>query len=255
MACVLALAVAYAAEQAATAKQAEPKYTEVKYWADSSSYRWDGEDRILALKGNVKFVQEDTVLIADKIDYRESTRTANASGNLKIYDEQNSITGDTCLVNFKEKRGTLTGNVRMVAKPKPKPEASGGSSKPKSLKSEWKDEAVLTCDKIDYFYKEKRAVIASPVTIVQKDRTVTADSATYLGKDEIVQLVGNVKGKDEKERHSFSAPKVTVSLKADDEWIEAEKATGSFYVKEEEEEAKPAKSEVESSQPKVQTQP
>jgi lipopolysaccharide assembly outer membrane protein LptD (OstA) len=70
--------------------------------------------------------------------------------------------------------------------------------------------------------------------MVQKTRTLTADSATYNGKDEIVQLVGNVKGSDEKERHSFSAPKVTISLKKDDEWIEAEKATGAFYVKEEE---------------------
>ncbi len=73
------------------------------------------------------------------------------------------------------------------------------------------------------------------MTVVQKTRTVTADSATYAGKEEIVQLVGNVKGRDEEEKHTFSSPKVTISLKEDDEWIEAEKATGSFYVKEEEE--------------------
>jgi len=228
-----------AAQQATPPKPAEPEYTEIKYSADMTSYRWDGEDRILALKGNVKFVQGDTVLLADKVDYRESTDTANATGNLKIYDEQNTITGDTCTVNFEEKKGTLAGNVRMVAKPKPKPQPSS-DSKPKSLKSEWKDEAVITCDKVEYFYKQKKAVIPSPVKMVQKSRTVTADSATYLAKEEIIHLVGNVKGHDEKDRHSFSAPKVTISLKENDEWIEAEKATGSFYVKEEEEESKPA---------------
>ncbi len=240
MVLLVVISAVFAAQQADTPKPAEPKYTEIKYSADMSSYRWDGEDRILALKGNVKFVQGDTVLLADEVDYRESTRTANASGNLKIYDEQNTITGDTCTVNFKEKKGSLTGNVRMVAKPKQKPgnskaEEDSGDSKPESLRSEWKDEVVITCDKIDYFYKEKRAVVPSTVTVVQKTRTVTADSATYAGKEEIVQLVGNVKGRDEEEKHTFSSPKVTISLKEDDEWIEAEKATGSFYVKEEEE--------------------
>lgn len=225
------LSALLAAQQAAGPK--EPKYTEVKYSADMSSYKWDGEDRILALKGNVKFVHDDTVLTADKVDYRESTRTAIATGNLTIRDDQNTITGNECTVNFKEKKGLISGNVRMVAKPKPKP-ATTGDSKPKSLKSEWKDEAVITCDKIDYFYKEKRAVVSTPLTITQKSRVVTADSATYLGKEETFQLVGNVKGKDEKEKHSFEAPKVTMSLKEDDQWIEAEKATGSFYVKEEE---------------------
>ena len=242
IAAVIGLAVVsavLAAQQATPPKPAEPKYTEIKYSADMTSYRWDGEDRILVLKGNVKFVQGDTVLLADKVDYRESTDTAIATGSLKIYDDRNTITGDTCSVNFEEKKGTLTGNVRIVAEPKPKPQGSS-DSKPKSLKSEWKDELVITCDKVDYYYKEKKAVIPSPVTMVQKSRTVTADSATYLSKEEIIQLVGNVKGRDEKDKHSFSAPKVTISIKENDEWIEAEKATGSFYVKEKEEESKPA---------------
>jgi len=249
---LVVLVSAIAAEQADTKKPApdkagtgEPKYTEIKYSADISSYRWDGEDRILVLNGNVRFEQGDTILLADKVDYRESTKTANATGNLKIYDDRNTITGDLCAVNFKEKKGSLTGSVRMVAKPKPqdssgsKPKGDSEDSKPKSLRSEWKDEAVITCDKIDYYYKEKKAVVPSPLTMVQKSRVVTADSATYLGKEEIVQLAGNVKGRDEKDKHTFAAPKVTMSLKEDDEWIEAEKATGSFYVKEEEEESKP----------------
>ena len=226
---LIALVSAVLAQQAA--KPAEPKYTEINYSADMSSYKWEGDDRILALKGNVKFTQGDTTLMADKVDYRESTRTANASGSLKIYDDQNTITGDLCTVNFKEKKSSITGNVRIVAKPKQDKTDS------KSLKSELKDETIITCEKVDYYYKEKKAVIPSRLTAVQKTRTITADSATYLGNDEIIQLVGNVKGNDEKEKHTFSAPKVTISLKESDQWMEAEKATGSFYVKDEEEEA------------------
>ena len=238
---VLAAQQADTVKPAVQTKPAEPKYTEIKYSADGSSYKWDGEDRILALKGNVKFVQGDTVILADKVDYRESTRTAVASGNLKVYDDQSTITAETCTVNFKDKKSVLAGSVRMIAKPKVKATtetatqtATAETSKPKSLRDEWKDEVEITCDKIEYWYKDKRAVVSSPLKMVQKSRTMTADSATYNGKDEIVQLVGNVKGTDEKDKHSFSAPKVTISLKKDDEWIEAEKATGTFYVKEDE---------------------
>ena len=235
-----------AAQQAAAPK--EPKYTEVKYSADMSSYKWEGEDRILVLKGNVKFVHDDTTLTADKVDYRESTRTAVATGNMTIKDDQNTITGDDCTVNFKEKKSSINGHVKMIAKPKP---AATDTSKPKDLKSEFKDEAVITCEKVDYFYKEKRGVVSTPLTITQKNRVVTADSAIYLGKEETVQLVGNVKGKDEKEKHSFEAPKVTMSLNDEDQWIEAEKATGSFYVKEEEEQPaeKPAEKPAEAPKP------
>ncbi len=222
-----------AAQQAADAKAAQPKYTEVKYEADMSSYKWSGENRVLLLKGNVKFIQGDTTLAADEVDYVESTRTAIATGNLKIFDERNTITGETCTVNFKEKKGTLTGNVVMVAKPKPETKAPADTTKPKTLTAQWKDEATITCDKIDFYYKEKRAVVPGALKIVQKTRVVTADSATYTEKDDLVALTGNVKGSDEKEKHTFSAPKVTMSLNKDAEYIEAEKATGSFFVKEE----------------------
>lgn len=231
---LIVLVGAVLAQQADAPKPDEPQYTEVKYSADMSSYRWDGDDRILVLKGNVEFVQGDTTLLADKVDYRESTRTANATGSLTIRDGRSTITGDLCTMSFENKKGSIEGSVRMVVKPKPRAE-NVPDSKPQSLKSEWKDEVVITCAKVDYFYKEKKAVASSQVTIVQKSKVITADSATYLGKEEIVQLIGNVKGRDEKDKHTFTAPKVTISLKENDEWIEAEKASGSFYVKEEEE--------------------
>ncbi len=216
-----------AAQQVVSSKPAV-KYTEVKYSADSSSYRWEGDDRVLALAGNVKFMQGDTILTANKVDYRESTKMAAAAGNLTIRDDQHTITGDACTMSFKDKKGSITGNVRLVIKPKV---ASGGSK----LKSDLKDETVVTCDAIDYLYKEKKAVISSPLKISQKNRLVTADSAIYQATDEIVHLSGNVRGSDDKDRHTFSAPAVTISLKENDEWIEAQKATGSIYIKDEDE--------------------
>lgn len=224
------------AEQQTAAKSVAPKYSEVKYSADTYSYRWDGGDKILVLTGNVKFVQGDTTILADKVDYHEATRIAVATGNLKIFDPQNTIVGKQCTVSFKDKKATISGAVHINVKPKP------SASTDSKAKKEWKDEVIVTCESVDYLYKDKKAVIPTAVTIVQKTRTVTADSATYSGKDEIVELVGNAKGLDEKDKHTFSAPKVRISLKDGSEWVEAEKASGTLYIKDEDEE-KPETSE------------
>ncbi|HEY3298258.1 MAG TPA: LptA/OstA family protein [Armatimonadota bacterium] len=217
-------------------KPAEPKYTEVKYWADNYSYKWEGEDRILVLTGNVKFVQGDTTILADRVDYRESSRTAVATGNLKITDPQNTAVAKQCVVNFKEKKCTMSGGVQLVAKPKPKPAKPSDSKAKQTLR----DDMTVNCEVVDYFYKDKKAVIPGAVEVVSKTRTVTADSAVYSGKDEVVELVGNVKGRDDKDKHSFAAPRVKISLKDDNQWVEAQKASGTIYIKDEDEESKPA---------------
>ena len=232
---IMCCAVIYA-QQTDSKKTEASKYTEVKYSADNLSYKWEGNDRILVLTGNVKFIQGDMVLAADKVDYRESSRTASASGNLRIYDDRNTITGTLATVYFKDKKGALTGKVVMKVKPKP---SGNTQSEKKTLQDEIRDEATITCEALDYFYKDKRAVVPKAVKIEQKTRVVTADSALYIGSDEVVELSGNVRGSDEKEKYSFTSPKVRVSLKETDQWIEAEKASGSFFVKDEETQPEP----------------
>jgi lipopolysaccharide assembly outer membrane protein LptD (OstA) len=229
------LTIAFAAEQEQP-KPAEPKYTEIKYSADASSYKWDGQDRILVLLGNVTFLHGDTTMTADRVEYHESTKTADATGSPKIFDPRNTILGEKCSVNFKEKKGSMIGNVKVVIKPKEKPK-DASDSRPKSLTSEIKEDTILTCGAIDYYYKEKRAVSPGKLKVVEKNRIVTADSGTYLTKEELVTMVGNVKGVDEKEKHNFSAPRMTVSLRETDQWVQAEKATGSFFVEEEQDTA------------------
>lgn len=243
---VLMVSTTVGTQQASTTKLSEPEYMEIKYSADVTSYRWESQDEILILKGNVKFAQGNMTLLADRVEYRKSNQTAIASGNLKITDDQTTITAESCIVNFKDKKGTLSGNVRMVSKPKPKDSENADNT---SLKSQWKDEIIITCQKVDYDYKLKKAAIPGPLSINQKDRTLTADSGTYFVAEERALLVGNVVGKDEKEKHTFAGQKVAVSLKAGDEWIEVEKASGTFYVKEEQEskvEEQPAQQSTES---------
>jgi lipopolysaccharide assembly outer membrane protein LptD (OstA) len=228
----LLVATSIPAEQPGNTKSPEPKYTEVHYSADVTSYRWVDNNETLILRGNVTFTQGDMTLTADKVEYQKNSQTATASGNLKITDNRITITADSCSVNFKEKKGILAGNVCITSIPKQK---SNTTSNKNTLKSNLEGKTVITCQSVEYYYKSKKAVIPTPLTIVQENKTVTADSGTYFVDEERALLIGNVKGIDEKRKHSFTGQKVTVSLKEGDEWIEIEKASGTFYIKEEQE--------------------
>jgi lipopolysaccharide assembly outer membrane protein LptD (OstA) len=213
----------------------DPDYKDVEIKADLLKRRWGSEKTVL-LSGNVVIKQGDTVLKSDKVEYDETTQIAKSPGVLTISDPENDIRGDSGVAYLKERRGVLTGNIKLVAKPRQK--AQTYDKKPAELR----DAATMTCDTLEYLYKQKQATASGNLKIVQKDRTVTAEKAIYNVKDEIVTLTGNVKGSDEKGQNFSSGGKVTVSIKDGDEWMEMEQAAGTFKVKSEEEESSvPAK--------------
>lgn len=238
MLAALAAALVAAAVPAITisAQDPQPKEPSYKYVellnADSSRFKL-GSEKVYILKGNVKMRQGDTLLVADSVEYNEDEKvqTAVATGNLRITDPQNDITGAKGTSYFREKRAVVDGNVKIVTKPK------GGQAKTSKdgIKSNWKEPATITCDKLEYLYKGKVAKLSGNLKITQKNRIVTADSALYQVKDELITLSGNVNGRDEKNQ-TFSSPSdVIVSLKEGDEWIEMKHAVGKFRVEIDEE--------------------
>lgn len=239
----LVTTVLSAQQPAPAPKPAEPTYRELKLEnADKQFVRLS--DKVTVLSGNVRMVTGDIHLNADKVEYQETTKSATATGNLRILDERNIITGDRCTMDFKAKKCNIAGSVKMVARPKEQKTPDD-----KSLKSQLKEETTIVCAAIDYFYKDKKAVIASPITITQTHRKITADSATYLGKDELIELTGNVKAVDDETRNTMSTPSARISLKDTDQWIEMEKTTGVFYIKDDDAESKPAQPKSEDKKP------
>lgn len=217
------------AQQAAPPAKA-PDYKDVDIKADLLKRRWGSEKTVL-LSGNVIIKQGDAVLKSDKIEYDETTQIAKSPGVLTISDPENDIRGDSGIAYLKERRGVLTGNIKLIAKPRQTTQSN--DKKPPELR----DAATMTCDSLEYFYKQKQATASGNLKIMQKDRTVTAEKAQYNVKDEIVTLTGGVKGSDEKGQNFSSGGKVTVSIKEGDEWMEMEQAAGTFKVKSEEEES------------------
>jgi lipopolysaccharide assembly outer membrane protein LptD (OstA) len=235
-ACALAAIAISAEEQKEKLKAPSYKFVELLN-ADSSHFKL-GDKKIYILKGNVKMRQGDTVITADSIEYNQDAevQTAVASGNLKITDPKNEITGNKGTVYFREKRAVIEGTVKIVSQPK-----SAEASNSSGIKANMKNPTTITCNNLEYLYKTKIAKLNGQLKIMQKDRTVTADSAVYQVKEELVTLNGNVNGKDEKNQ-TFSAPgEVKVSLKDGNEWVEMKNATGTFRVEiDDEDEPQPA---------------
>ena len=230
-AALAAVTLTIAAEEQKAPKEPSYKFVELLN-ADSSHFKL-GEKKVYVLKGNVKMRQGDTVITADNIEYNQDAQiqTAVASGNFKIVDPKNDITGEKGTAYFREKRAVIDGAVKIVAQPK-----SGEASASGSIKAEMKDVTTITCDNLEYLYKSKVAKLNGHLKIVQKNRVVTSDSAVYQVKEELITLNGNVNGKDEKNQ-TFSAPgQVIVSLKDGDEWMEMKHATGTFRVEVDDEE-------------------
>ena len=121
---------------------------------------------------------------------------ANAPGKLRIEDPQNTVTGESGIAYYKkELRYTdLVGDVKIVARPKP--EDPKATTITKSSRKEFKSPVTITCDKLRYWWKQKRGFSDANVKIAfrhkEKDWTITAATVEYFGQDEHALLKGEV---------------------------------------------------------------
>ncbi len=192
-----------------------------------------GSKKTILLKGHVKFVHGDTILTSDEVQYDQETGIAVSPGPLHITDPECDISGDHGKAYFKKKLAEIEGNVTMKLKPKP------GEPEPRdkdSLRNKLNEPTTVTCPKIEYLYKDKIATGLGGVVFKQTKRTASADKVVFDQHSELLVFDGNAKGTDENEQ-TFAAPKVTISIKKGDEWMEAHGGTASFKVNLEEEDS------------------
>lgn len=199
------------------------KYTSLQITADKIS--WNQTESRATLAGNVVMIHGETKMTAGRVIYNKSQKTAQATENPHVIDTTTQITGDSINANFGEKLAVVRGNVCMISTPK--------KTAKESLTSKWNDLLTLHSDELKYYYKQKRMEAEGNLKITQKDRTATAEKALYDETNEVVTLLGNVKCVDSKGQ-SFEGPKVTISLKEGNDWIEAEKGKAQFQIEENE---------------------
>ena len=153
-------------------------------------YTWEEtpQGRLHIGAGGVILTSDDTRLTTDKILFNEKTQIGNAPGKLTLADTYNTLTGNTGVAYYRTRDAKVRGNVVIVARPKDEDKnAPEGTAR-----RQFDSPVTITCEKLDYNWRTRIAVASEKLTVKQKDRTVTADRATYDGKRETVTLIGNV---------------------------------------------------------------
>ncbi len=253
LAAVVALlcGVSLLAQQKPDAKPGAVKKTETAtIQADTMKSVWGDQKRVLAT-GNVVITQGDTVFKSDQVEYLKTEGTATSPGKFTVTNPQCDLTAAKGTAFLNKKLALAEGNVVMLLKPKEE-EKPAKPTEEEDARGKLTQETTITCDRMEYFYKDKIASAAGKVVFTQNvpidpesteensgKRVAHADKAVYDQNTEVVTLTGNVEATDEKGQ-TFSSPgKVVISIKKGNEWMEAESARATIKYEPDEEEAKP----------------
>lgn len=185
----------------------------------------------------------DTLITADRAEQDIEAQVIRATGNLRVTDPRVELTAERLTIELKEKRALLEGNVQILVKPRSS-ETNGPptTEETRSLKTELREPVQITCDRAENLYQKKVITLTGNLKMVQvlqesgKTRTLTAQKAVYNARTEQVQLVGEVRGVDEKGQE-ITAPEIVVSVKEGDEWLRIDQPGRMVILVEEEEEA------------------
>jgi lipopolysaccharide export system protein LptA len=249
------------AQAKSESKKQTPWNIQFESWEHSESSGDNEFTKVVAVS------DEGTTIRSDNWRLNEKSKTAVATGNLKMTDPEADATGKKADIDYaKGKRIlVLTGDVEILVKPKkdknqPAEPAPAPGPAPVSLqdgKATLKDQnesdeensgsvrkhpATITCDKLEYEYakSKKHATLTGNFKVVQKlsdhTRTLTAEHAEWFGLEDRILLHPPVHVEDTKGLESFDTKEpVTVFTKENDERIIAKAGTGIYKVQDEDE--------------------
>lgn len=242
------------------------KRREIELELQAGSARWDEASGRRVLEKNVRLRHRDTEFTADRIELvmeGNRARLAVATGNPRAVDPRNTVTGERFTIYLEERRVVVEGGFRVVTRPKegardeakkeaaPAKEQVAGVTQPgattgqKSLRDKVQGETVITGQKLEYDYRRKNVAAEGNLKIVNRGRTITAQSMTYSDRTEDLVLNGEtIRWEDEKGQHVVTRGPVKMNLAEGRETLEVNQPlTGKFIItetEEEEEEVKPA---------------
>jgi lipopolysaccharide assembly outer membrane protein LptD (OstA) len=180
--------VLYAQLQQQAEAGAGGKTYPVDFEASQFNYRPVGGVEIMTATGQVTIVSQGSTLRTALATYNRDTGVATSPGSLQMDDAQNTITGDRGVAYYNTRDVEITGNVKIVVRPKPGDQKPGKSA----ARREFKEPVTVYCDKVVYNWRTRKAVLTGHLTLKQKDRTVTGDKGLYDGNTEVVELIGNI---------------------------------------------------------------
>jgi len=226
--------------KASPAKAAEDKTHDVYLEHADRLRRDENTGEVVVVGKPVRLTHEDAVFTANEITFNEKTKLGRAAGAPTFKDPESSVTSDALEFDFDKRLAAFQGHVTLVVRKKKSEGGAGEKKDEESIGAYAGEPTTITCDRLEYYYREKRAVAAGGVKAVQKKGTAEADRATFLVNDELLVVAGNVRMRTDK-GETFRCEKITISLK--DNWLDAEGQVASRFKITEDEEEKPAPKE------------
>jgi lipopolysaccharide export system protein LptA len=250
----LAALVAAGASSAPAEKGPAAKTATREVQFTAGSIRSDEARQITVLEKQARLTHRDTEFTADRIEVQREDgeiKVVIATGSPRANDPRSTITGEKFTIYPKERRVLVEGGFKVVTRPKEEPVAASpqkgngsppGTSSPggerKSVRRQLKGETTITGDRLVYNYRRKDVEAQGNLKVLNRGRTVTAQSLTYTDQTEDLVLNGEtVRWEDEKGQHFVARGPIKMNLKEGAETLEASQpVSGRFVINEEEDE-------------------
>ncbi len=197
-----------ASAQAAGAQPTDDKL----HFAGSGSSFYSDNNSVLTISGPVVITKGAVTMRTVGVVYNQKTQIATAQSPVTINDDQNTLTGTRGTLNVGTHIATLTGDVHMSAVPAADPGKS-------AVNAQANEPTNLVCNHLTYNYRTKLADADGNLKVLQKDRTVTADTGHYDVNAQLITMHGDVDGRSADGKH-LHAPEAVVSVNPANEWIQ-----------------------------------
>lgn len=175
---------------------------------------WDDARKIGHAVKDVTITQqgEDFILYCDDLIYNQTTDKALAREKLRVESRDSTITGNLIQADFTNKVITITGSV--VINSHGADDGIRGSAPNKSQRRKLPNrltgkQSTMTCDRIDYNYENKEAIVTGHIHMAQEGNSGTCLRIVFDEENNIAHLIGNVQFSN-KDDQAFQCPEMTI---------------------------------------------
>jgi Organic solvent tolerance protein OstA len=161
----------------------------VDFQADVINRKTVNQNDIITATGGVEISSRGSTLRTEKVVFNDTTDVATAPGPVRLDDAQNTLTGDKGVAYYARRDAEITGRVKIIARPAP----ANDNAPEGSVRREFKEPVTITCDKVVYNWRTRKAVLTGNLVVKHKDRTITGLRGLYDGRAEQVELAGDIK--------------------------------------------------------------
>lgn len=170
----------------------------------------DTETEISRLTGDVSVAQEgeDFILYAQSLVFNKPQNRALASQKLIVKTTDSTITGTRIDADFNTKTLTLFGQVKISTHGQG--DGITGNRQKTAARGEFTSKpSKLTCDRVDWDYETRQAVLTGNIKMTQGKNSGTCKRIEFDERQNVARLMGNVTFIDDKGQ-SYATPDLTI---------------------------------------------